>query len=824
MPLSRYLLAWMIPLSLTGGTMLYDFETEAEVSAWTLRMPKQDQLSQDPRYASHGSFSLRFATPAYRKPMEQWPAFQAVPAVQDWRPYDRLVLDITNPHEESYFFELMISDKKVPFRSGLKFRFTLPSRGHKRFVIPLSGFPAKVDRSRISTLHFFTQRPQTAMEIFLDAMVLLKAGESPPPATPGFVHQVAQLVLGNTSDAADALEKARQTLETTDLSVEERQRGRQRLAKLQARLDTIKARMQSTNMTLADLETLKEDLAHFPRRCERLVSRLTFAHASRTQGVNHPHMLVGLASSMRKILPREMPFDVHCNRTATISLARNEEEALQVLVMPRDAALKKVFVEVVGDLHGKDATVFPASQVECCVTGYVQTRKAPPYKVSYVGWWPDPILDFLGPIDIAADDIQSFWIRFRCPRDQRAGQYHGVLRIHAAGMPPAELALEVTVHDFVLPEHTPLPTAITFFERKPQMGGKENWSTMKFVYADFLADYYIDYDSLYRHGPPDFDILEHLHREGKLVAFNLGNVFNGGIPAGHVEQAVAKTVERLRPAYDEAKRRGLLDYAYIYGFDERGKDQFPLLEQCAKALRRAFPEVLLMTTSYDHSFGLKSVVKTVDAWCPLTPRFDKKRAARARKAGKYVWWYICCSPKSPYANWFVESDAIEARLLMGAMTEKYRPDGFLYYSLSIWNKNKPIESGPFTRWNPVSWTTYHGDGSLLCSGPGGKPVPTIRLENYRDGLEDFAYACILEACLKRHGNGPRASDDWQAQAKAALDVPSSLLTDLHTYSRNPADVYRWRERMAALIEASPNHARVNPWGDHFGVRGLRAVP
>ena len=72
--------------------------------------------------------------------------------------------------------------------------------------------------------------------------------------------------------------------------------------------------------------------------------------------------------------------------------------------------------------------------------------------------------------------------------------------------------------------------------------------------------------------------------------------------------------------------------------------------------------------------------------------------------------------------------AIESRLLMGAMTAKYRPDGFLYYSLSIWNQNKPIESGPFTDWNPVSWTTYHGDGSLLCSGPGGKPVPTIRLE------------------------------------------------------------------------------------------------
>ncbi len=86
---------------------------------------------------------------------------------------------------------------------------------------------------------------------------------------------------------------------------------------------------------------------------------------------------------------------------------------------------------------------------------------------------------------------------------------------------------------------------------------------------------------------------------------------------------------------------------------------------------------------------------------------------------------------------------------MGAMTSKMRPDGFLYYSLTIWNENQPIQSGPFTTWNPVSWTTYHGDGSLLCSGPGGKPVPTIRLENFRDGLEDYAYTCILEDIVRR---------------------------------------------------------------------------
>ena len=97
---------------------------------------------------------------------------------------------------------------------------------------------------------------------------------------------------------------------------------------------------------------------------------------------------------------------------------------------------------------------------------------------------------------------------------------------------------------------------------------------------------------------------------------------------------------------------------------------------------------------------------------------------------------------------FIEYPAIEGRLLMGAMTARQRPDGFLYYQISIWNSRRPITSGPFTDWDPRSWTTYHGDGSWTCVGPDGAPVPTIRLENFRDGLEDFAAVRALEDLVR----------------------------------------------------------------------------
>ena len=60
----------------------------------------------------------------------------------------------------------------------------------------------------------------------------------------------------------------------------------------------------------------------------------------------------------------------------------------------------------------------------------------------------------------------------------------------------------------------------------------------------------------------------------------------------------------------------------------------------------------------------------------------------------------------------------------------------------------------------MSWTTYHGDGSLLCSGPGGKPVPTIRLENYRDGLTPSP--CVLCNSLMKFRHLLRLAEEVKA--------------------------------------------------------------
>jgi hypothetical protein len=561
-----------------------------------------------------------------------------------------------------------------------------------------------------------------------------------------------------------------------------------------------------------------ESLARFRAAFEPVRRQVAAGPAARTD------LAVGFASSMEKVLPRAAPVSATVTNRLEVGLARNEKESFQVLVLPGEGDLKRVQVRV-DSLRSAAGPEFSSTNINAVPVGYVQTKATPSYGSSCVGWWPDPILDFLDAADIAKGDLQSFWVRLRAPRRQPSGLYEGKLNLLVDGTVVFSFDLAVTVFAFTLPDRSPLPLAITFspgdhpmpetqreqeaWRRSPDYPVNA-WRKHKLQWADFLADYYITYDSLYHHSIPDYEILTHLRDQNRLDMFNLGYYDQAATNATEVEAWKSKNLPRFREAYTKARDLGLLKHAYIYGCDEASAELFPQVQNAARLLKAEFPGVPIMTTTYDQSYGMQSVITAMDAFCPLTPSFDPDKAARARAAGKQVWWYICCGPHHPHANMFIEYPAIEARLLMGAMTAKYRPDGFLYYEISIWNSQKPITAGSFTDWDPRSWTTYHGDGSWTCVGPDGTPLPTIRLENFRDGLEDYAYVRLLDACVAGVEASPASraeKPDWLKQAKALLAVPPDVLKSKTEFTHDPAALYRWRNSLAEAIMSAPEAGR-----------------
>ena len=821
---------FLLPVPAGAETVLFDFENEGDLAAFHYEGKPAGtpvkELSLARECATSGKGSLRFTTPAWREGLPRWPAFEGTPPLTDWSGYDRLVYDVTNATEFTHRLNLFVTDSKVPTRGGLSYAGTLPPLSFTQVVVPLAGLAdKKVNPKDIKTMHFYTADAPGDMVIYIDRICLLRPGEPLPAVPPSYLTQLAALQGSQPAALRKTLAEAGPPLKAraggAPAVVAWVDRG---LAELEGEIADYEARLARADPAILQGPAQALKLQDRLQRMQAIVDlMLRFEEVRpRVEAKGHPApgTVVGFASSMQKILPRAAVPEVTLGSEVEVSLARNDKESFQVIVLPCAEGLKQVRVQVT-NLQTEDGQILAAANIDTPVVGYVETKTVPPYGSKHVGWWPDPILEFQKSADIATNDAQAFWVRVRTPRDQPAGLYTGKLQVASEGQPLFTFDLSVRVHNFVLPDRSPLPLAVTFAPedhplvstmaiqaewRKRDDYPVNAWKKHRLEWGQFLADYYLTYDSLYHRGMPDFEILQSLQKQGRLGMFNLGYYGPVGEGAQALEKWKQETLPRLRAAYDKAKELGMLDHAYIYGADEAAPEFFAGVQRAAEILKREFPGVLVMTTTYDHSYGLESVIKSMDAFCPLTPRFDPEKAPRARAQGKQVWWYICCGPHHPYANMFIEYPAIEGRLLMGALTAKYRPDGFLYYEISIWNSEKPITSGPFTSWDPRSWTTYHGDGSWTAVGPDGTPLPTIRLENFRDGLEDFAYVRILEETVKKVEalpEGQTRHQEWLARARAALQVPESVVVNLQAYTSDPRAVLQWREALAETIDSAP---------------------
>ncbi|MBI5835473.1 MAG: DUF4091 domain-containing protein [Armatimonadetes bacterium] len=803
-----------------AATVLYDFETDADVQVWHdeggTGLGGGKTLTRVERFAASGQSALRFTTPKW-VPAEHggtqvWPAFECAPAVSDWSSFDRLAFTAVNTTDATQLLAMFITDTTKPTREGLQWTRRLAPREGGQFVIDLAGLKARgLDPAHIGRIHIFTENPPVDLEILIDRMVLLAPGQALPPLPAGWYGAWAALYRGEVDALAAQVTRDGETLRGAARGVPALSAWvEQRLAAMAKRLPELRGALEQPGEASLRLpDQLAAARAELAAVADRLPVAKSFEplRAKVQTDAAAAGVLVGFASPMVKVLPRAGKPDLRFEAATQMALARGESEALQVVIWPLSSNLKDVSIRVTG-------LGWPAGSVAAPPVGYVQTKSTPPYGSAHVGWWPDPILDFMDKADVAAGDAQSFWLRLKAPRNQKPGVSRGKLEVVSAGKVLFRFDLSVKVHSFEVPAATPLPSAITFaphfYEDNGAGGWREGlyrdtaWESRKADWADFLADYGITYDSLYSYGgwKPEFDQLRRLHDQGRLGRFNLG--YWSTCAPGKEDEYRQWMADVIRPRYEQAKALGILDHAYLYGCDELPEAEFPHVQRAAALLKAAFPEVFVLTTTYDHSFGQDTVIKSVDGFCPLTPKFDPKLAAQARAQGKQVWWYICCGPAHPYANMFIEYPAIEGRLLMGAMAAKYRPDGFLYYQISIWN-GKPITSGPFTEWDPRSWTTYHGDGSWVCVGPNGRPLATQRLENFRDGLEDYAYTSVLEAAMARVKALPEtaATGAWLGEAEARLVVPKDLVESMTRYTGDPAVVEAWRAGMAAAIEAAP---------------------
>ena len=589
--MKHFLLALSMACTALGSQMLFDFETQNEAAPWLKGSNQWHWMELSDKFATSGTRSLHYQAKKFLPGMPEWPCFEVPSPVQDWTEFDRIVIDITNVKLLQPYLSFYVSDSKVPVRQAFLHKCQseiLPCRS-QRLVIPLK-FPNTVNIKDIRVFHIFTERPAEDIDIYIDRIALLKPGEEagdvPQEWNAQLLKNRLELVEPLIREQQEAFNKLiPQNIPTAvqngigaivEKMLEENRRKQ----------DELIAKLRNPQTTPQDVVTATNELKRIPEVFKRPVSVIAFADSCVKAGLDVRDMLVGVSTGMEKILPKDMPVTVRGASECAVSLAQNEYEPLQVSVMPLHRDLTNVSIRISPLLKDGTHEVYPPADIQINTVGYVETKNSPPYTVDYVGWWPDPILDFCPVVPIKQSELQSFWIRVHARRGQNPGVYRGTLTVQADNVTSIQLPFSVTVFDFALPDQPPLPTAISWnhpsFEKNAmqQRGGAENWPKMKFVYADFLTDYLLDWGNIYITTPPDFEVVQYLHDKGKLTTFGLGDA------TVRSEEKIAPEIERLRPIYEEAKRRNLLKYAYIYLYDECQSDFFPSWKNAPRPSRR----------------------------------------------------------------------------------------------------------------------------------------------------------------------------------------------------------------------------------------------
>jgi hypothetical protein len=76
----------------------------------------------------------------------------------------------------------------------------------------------------------------------------------------------------------------------------------------------------------------------------------------------------------------------------------------------------------------------------------------------------------------------------------------------------------------------------------------------------------------------------------------------------------------------------------------------------------------------------------VNIWCPVTAFFQPDLLRERQQRGEEVWWYVCCGPGKPYANFFVDMEGIDHRILFWQQ-KMFGVQGLLYWNTIWWDPN-----------------------------------------------------------------------------------------------------------------------------------------
>ncbi len=513
-------------------------------------------------------------------------------------------------------------------------------------------------------------------------------------------------------------------------------------------------------------------------------------------------------SPMVKVRP-DRPYRGEPADTLRLYAALGEYEPAQVVVVAFGDSLRKVKAEI-SDLVGPGR--IGGRNLGLRLVGFVRVREPSAGSYEEPGLFPDPLLPF-EPFDLPRGEVRSLWLTVHVPEDARPGVYRGVLTVNPEDKPSTELPVVLRVWDFRIPRRPHLrnwfqvmPYWIVRWygeERREEMLGKFRMELLSHRASplDVASPVVRVEGNSVRMDWSYFDREIEFYLKHGLTGFNVWWARVPGGWGGRVDkfedEGERRISERiLRETERHLREKGWLDLAYVFVIDEPTVLNFPQVKESLGFVKEVAPGLRTqLTLGYgatewrpgeEERPAYEDLVGYVDIWVPHIDCFHPEFFEERKAAGEEVWLYVCIGARHPYPNiWAIDYPGVEHRVLFW-MLWKYGIQGFLYWAVNCWKVDV---------WkDPMSYPGGNGDGSLLYPGPEG-PVPSLRWELVREGIEDYEYLYLLHKALGRKGLDPKL----KARGERLLDV-REICSSFTEYTRDPEVLEARRLEIGELLE------------------------
>jgi hypothetical protein len=400
---------------------------------------------------------------------------------------------------------------------------------------------------------------------------------------------------------------------------------------------------------------------------------------------------------------------------------------------------------------------------------------------------PDALVPWSGAAHRTEEPNQPLLVQVEVPYGTRPGRYTARLRVAADGR-TTSVPLSVRVFPVVLPRPGTRGTLPTSFHVVPESylnevqrlyelrSSKQLLAANDALYSFFSRERLspaswgfgeprttAGYSTSSRWWLSSLDEMTREMADGPFSALRIpissNRTARDNYIGGLSPFAPATWCSYLQAVHSTWQQRGWLSggaVPYLYAFDEPDLGDKRLVARQAETAHRCFPGARVLETTNPDPGGADRFLwdgrggDDVDIWAILARRYygfytspsrpDRSHQELAaidglRRRGKSIWAYTYAGPGTPG---FLATEPLSDPRLFLLWTALEGIDGVLYGEGT---------TSYHLRENPLVQVASGGEFVLLYPGPHG-PIPSARLEQIRDGIEDWQ---ILQDVRQRRG-------------------------------------------------------------------------